>query len=705
MSTSRSWHRPSTKSIATIICTVFISAIALIYFLPHESKFGYVYEQGKPWRYSQLIADYNFPILKTKTEVDRERDSVMRQFMPYFMLDSVRAQRHIEDMVKAYRGGEFTNMPFHYLPRLRQLFETVYRRGVIDGAIRDSLRHMGMRGVRVIRGKYAESFLLDSVMTTAEAYKMILNYDHRSTPTALSQSRFERFLMPNLRPDVTKTRLELDNALKALSATSGMVQAGQTIIDRGNIVTAEHAKILDSYKHESEQRNDPSHGSWLILLGQAVFVLCIITLLIFYLKLFRRDYLDSPHTILLFFSLVTIFPVITYLMVKHSFWTIYIVPYAIVPMFVRIFMDSRTAYIVTIATSLLSALVLHSPFEFLLWQIMTGMVVIYSMRELTERSQLLRVTFIVVVSGIIVLTTYDLSQGLAEAAFDLSRLVSIIIGGLLLLFAYPLLYIVEKVFSFTSGVTLVELTNINNNILRKMSKVAQGTFNHSMQVANLAAEVADKIGASAQLARTGALYHDIGKTLNPAFFTENQSGVNPHDSLTEERSAQIIISHVTDGVRLAEKYRLPQIIREFITTHHGRGMTKYFYIQYCNKHPGEEVDTSLFTYPGPNPQTREQAILMMCDSVEAASRSLREYTEESISALVDKIIDGQLNEGCFRECPITFRDIADAKRVLVDSLKTIYHTRISYPEMNRPNAEQHARTGLFGTGLHRTWKR
>jgi putative nucleotidyltransferase with HDIG domain len=269
------------------------------------------------------------------------------------------------------------------------------------------------------------------------------------------------------------------------------------------------------------------------------------------------------------------------------------------------------------------------------------------------------------------------------------------------------MYLIEKVFGFTSSVTLVELTNINHPILRKMSKVAQGTFNHSMQVANLAAEVADKIGAKPQLVRTGALYHDIGKMLNPAFFTENQSGVNPHNSLSEERSAEIIINHVTEGVRLAEKYHLPEVIREFITTHHGAGMAKYFYIQYVNKHPEEEVDKKRFSYPGPNPFTREQAILMMCDSVEAASRSLKEYTEESIANLVNKIIDGQLADGHFKECPITFKDIADAKQVLIDSLKTIYHTRISYPELNGKPQEPVAksRQGLFGGGLPGTWRR
>ena len=254
----------------------------------------------------------------------------------------------------------------------------------------------------------------------------------------------------------------------------------------------------------------------------------------------------------------------------------------------------------------------------------------------------------------------------------------------MLLFTYPLLFLVEKTFGFTSNVTLVELSNINNSLLRRMSETVPGTFQHSMQVANLAAEAANRIGAKSQLVRTGALYHDIGKMENPVFFTENQSGgVNPHKNLGYEQSAQVVISHVTDGLKLAEKNNLPKVIKDFITTHHGRGKTKYFYISWKNEHPGEDPNEEAFTYPGPNPFTKEQAILMMADSVEAASRSLPEYTEESISNLVDKIIDSQVAEGYFKECPITFKDIATVKNVFKEKLKTIYYTRISYPELKK----------------------
>jgi membrane-associated HD superfamily hydrolase len=679
------WQTLSRRSFLTVACTLLVSVVTLIYFLPRESKFGYVYELNKPWHYPQLIASYDFVIYKTDDEVKRERDSVVRQFVPYYRVDSLVAEKQIAALRKDFYAGKFRGVPVYYLPRLVENMRQIYARGILDVSDYEGFLKGDSHVLRLIRGQEATTGEVENFFTIRTAYDYLLNRDKGAlSQESLRGCNLNDYLAVNVKNDTAKNRLELQSELSQVSDNIGMVQSGQLVIDRGQIVNAEHVRILNSLKKESEQRMDPSRGYWFIFAGQVIFVILLISLLFTYLKLFRRDYFSSPHSVLLLFSFVTVFPVITYLMMAHHFYSVYLVPYALIPIFVRIFMDSRTSFMAVVTSSLLSALSLHSPFEFVLWQIVTGATVIYSLRELTERSQLLRTVLAVVVVGLVISIGYDLSQGLNGDAFDRSRIVYMIIGGILLLFAYPLMYFVEKLFGFTSSVTLVELTNTNNPILRKMSKVAQGTFNHSMQVSNLAAEVADKIGAKAQLARTGALYHDIGKVLNPAFFTENQSGVNPHDTISEERSAQIIINHVTDGLRLAEKYHLPQVIKEFIRTHHGTGLVKYFYIQYCNKHVGETVDEEAFRYPGPNPQTREQAVVMMCDSVEAASRSLKEYTEESITQLVNRIVDSQLAEGHFKECPITFRDIADAKRTLIDSLKTIYHTRISYPEIKKP---------------------
>ncbi len=688
------------KGAFTLIGTVIVVVLLLVYFLPRETKFGYEYEQGRPWRYNSLIATFDFPVYKTPDEVKAERDSALSQFQPFYTEDVQIAQRQIAAFETAWRAGRFGDVPAHCLNHVDKMLRGVYEAGMVPSADLSQMAKERTPGVRVVEGTEAVTRPITELYSTRSAYEYIVYADTVNFPRELlARCNINEYLSPNLSIDSAKTSAVREDLLAAVSPASGMVQSGQRIIDRGEIISAEQYKILQSFERETVRRNDPSKGMWQVVTGQVIFVLCVIVAFVFYLRLFRREYLRSPHSILLLSSLIAIFPLITYAMVDQKFLNVYMVPYAMVPIFVRIFMDSRTAFMTMVCSVILSSLALHSNYEFVIVQFMSGMTAIYALRDLTERSQLLRVALAVFVTSSAIMLGYDLSQGIEFSHLDRSMYVYNAVNGVLLLFAYPLLYMIEKLFGFTSSVTLVELSNTNNSVLRRMSKVAQGTFVHSLQVANLAAEVADKIGAKPQLVRTGALYHDIGKMLNPAFFTENQTGVNPHDELTEERSAQIIISHVTEGLKLADKYHLPKVIRDFISTHHGRSQVKYFYIQWKNKHQGEEPDAKLFTYPGPNPFTREQAILMMCDAVEASSRSLKEFTEESIKELVNRIIDGQVQAGYFRECPITFRDIADAKRVLAESLKTIYHTRIAYPELNAKPAEpapQPRRAYFFG---------
>lgn len=688
------------KGAFTLIGTVIVVVLLLVYFLPRETKFGYEYEQGRPWRYNSLIATFDFPVYKTPDEVKAERDSALSQFQPFYTEDVQIAQRQIAAFETAWRAGRFGDVPAHCLNHVDKMLRGVYEAGMVPSADLSQMAKERTPGVRVVEGTEAVTRPITELYSTRSAYEYIVYADTINFPRELlARCNINEYLSPNLSIDSAKTSAVREDLLAAVSPASGMVQSGQRIIDRGEIISAEQYKILQSFERETVRRNDPSKGMWQVVTGQVIFVLCVIVAFVFYLRLFRREYLRSPHSILLLSSLIAIFPLITYAMVDQKFLNVYMVPYAMVPIFVRIFMDSRTAFMTMVCSVILSSLALHSNYEFVVVQFMSGMTAIYALRDLTERSQLLRVALAVFVTSSAIMLGYDLSQGIEFSHLDRSMYVYNAVNGVLLLFAYPLLYMIEKLFGFTSSVTLVELSNTNNSVLRRMSKVAQGTFVHSLQVANLAAEVADKIGAKPQLVRTGALYHDIGKMLNPAFFTENQTGVNPHDELTEERSAQIIISHVTEGLKLADKYHLPKVIRDFISTHHGRSQVKYFYIQWKNKHQGEEPDAKLFTYPGPNPFTCEQAILMMCDAVEASSRSLKEFTEESIKELVNRIIDGQVQAGYFRECPITFRDIADAKRVLAESLKTIYHTRIAYPELNTKPAEpapQPRRAYFFG---------
>jgi putative nucleotidyltransferase with HDIG domain len=464
-----------------------------------------------------------------------------------------------------------------------------------------------------------------------------------------------------------------------IALASGVVVQGQKIVDRGEIVTEKTYRIIESFKHENELRNEDVKQNQLSLFGHILYVLILMIGFTVYLSLYRLDYFGKARSLTMTYALIVIFALLTALFIRNTFIHVYIVPYAMVPIIIRIFMDSRTAFMTHVTMILICAVMLQHPFEFIVIETVAGLAAITSLRELTERSQLFKTAVIVTLACVAVNLALDWIRADALTQIDYNTYNYLLVNGIALLFAYPLLYIIEKAFGFTSDITLVELSNTNSALLRRMSEVAPGTFNHSIQVANLAGEIANKIGAKAQLVRTGALYHDIGKLSNPIYFTENQSGINPHESLSDIDSAQIIISHVTEGLRMADKYNLPKVIRDFISTHHGQGKAKYFYVHYHNEHPDEPVDDLLFTYPGPNPFTREQACLMMADTVEAASRSLPDYTEQSIRDLVERLIDTQVAEGYFRECPITFRDIQYAKTVLIEKLKTIYHTRISYP--------------------------
>lgn len=686
-----------------------LSMLAIVYFLPRESRPGYAYEINRPWLYAPLIAEYDFPVYKSDEEVKAEQDSSMRAFRPFFAKDEAVAARQVKALRTDFREGRMPGVTQAALLHLAGLLEDVYAVGVMAPADYSRLTEEGAPGIRVVAGQEAVPRDTRELYSTRSAYEYIMRADTvRFARETLARCNLDRYLVPDLQPDTAKTRAAREELLAAATEASGMVMSGQRIIDRGEIVSATQYKILRSMEREDERRGSTSQGLWLMLAGQAVYVLILLGLLVTYLRLFRRDYLRSSHNIYLLFSLVTFFPVVTSVMVGHTFYSVYMVPYAIVPIFLRVFLDSRTAFMGHVVTVLLCSLPLHTPYQFTLIQTVAGLIAIYGLRELTERVQLLRVAMTVAAGTLLTGLAFDLTQGLDLATLDRSWYVYVCVNGVLLLFAYPLMYLIEKMFGFTSSVSLVELTNINNELLRNMSRYAQGTFVHSMQVANLAAEVANRIGAKPQLVRTGALYHDIGKLAEPCNFTENQNGRNPHEECTEEESARIIIDHVKEGLRLAEKYHLPKVIRDFIRTHHGAGKVKYFYIQWMNKHPGEPAPEAAFTYPGPNPRTREQAILMMCDAVEASSRSLKEYTEESISELVNRIIDGQVGEGFFKECPITFKDISDAKQVLVESLKTVYHTRIAYPELDKGERKEEKKSvlgNLFRVGLGDTWNK
>ena len=665
--------------IGLIIGTVVI----IVWLMPRSNEFSFNVEKGRPWIYSDLSAPFDFPIYKSDEVVSKERDSLMRLYEPYYLLNKEVEGKEIRQFNKDYSNG-IPGLSNDYLSIIANRLRDLYAQGIMNTAEYNDLRQDTTRMSRVIDGKNANSKAITSVNSVISAYEQIfLDETLAQHRDILRKCNLNDYLTPNLTYDKTRSEASLNELHNSIPLATGLVQRGQKIIDRGDIVDSKTYNILMSFKKESQRKHENAPRLSLTILGQILYVAILIICFTFYISLYRKDYFENARSATMLYALIVAFTVMASLMVSHSVLHVYILPFAMVPIFVRVFMDSRTAFMTHMTTILLCASILQYPLEFIAVECVAGMIAIYSLRELSSRSQLFWTALLITAGMGLTDLSIDWINNSDIKKFSYSEYNYIVINGILLFCSYPLLYLLEKAFGFTSNITLIELSDMNKELLRKMSEVAPGTFQHSIQVGNLAAEIANKIGAKSQLVRTGALYHDIGKISNPIYFTENQSGVNPHEKMGAIDSAQMIISHVTEGVKMAEKYNLPKVIREFISTHHGQGKAKFFYVQYKNAHPNDDVDELLFTYPGPNPFTKEQAILMMADTVEAASRSLPDYTEKTIRELVNRLIDTQVAEGYFKECPITFRDIAYAKTVLIEKLKTIYHTRLSYPELKK----------------------
>lgn len=669
------------QSFVSRIVLVVLTVALIVALLPRSQGKMFHYDEGKPWMYGQLIAKFDFPIFKSEETLKNERDSIMKNFRPYFNVNPKIEEQKIGQFLKDYKNG-IPGLPPEYVTLVAQRLHELYQMGIANTAYFTDLQKDSNNVVHIVMGKQAISKPVGEIYTTLGAYENLFSTPQLSAKRSIiQQCNLNEYIEANLQYDKARSESEMNDMLSLIPQASGIVLEGQRIIDRGDIVDAKTYRVLDSFEQATEKRNESKDQVTSMLIGQSLYVFILLSLFTLYLTLFRNDYFEKPRAISLLYAMLIIFSIITSVMMKHNIFSVYIVPFAMAPIFVRVFMDSRTAFISHVTMIFLCAVAVKYQYEFIIVQLVAGLIAIYSLRELSKRSQIFLTALLVTIGSAAAYLSLQLIQNDDFSKLDHSMYYHLAVNGIFLLFTYPLMLIIEKLFGFISTVTMFELSNTNNELLRTLSEVAPGTFQHSMTVGNLGVEIANKIHAKGHLVRTGALYHDIGKMVNPVFFTENQVGVNPHDNISDLESAKIIIGHVTEGLRLAEKYNLPKVIQEFITTHHGTGLVKYFYINYKNAHPDEEVDEAPFRYPGPNPWTREQAILMMCDTVEAASRSLSEYTEESISNLVNKLIDSQVSSGFFTDCPITFRDIKIAKQILIERLMSIYHTRIQYPEL------------------------
>lgn len=664
---------------------IFILATLLItYVFPRQGKFKYSFNEGRPWRYGLLTAPFDFPIFKSQQQLQQDQDSILVFYEPYYKIDKAAETEAIAEFdADSNLDPSLSKLERRYIGYIRNSLLEIYKKGIINSAEYDKIAATKKKTLRLREDKEAKTRDLESFYTIKSAYEEIVtNAPSSLEVNVLKAAGINNYLQENIVYDVVTSDKAKNEFIQQVSPTLGMVQAGERIIGEGEIVDHNVYNILSSLKKVSQDRTGASGRSNWIILGEFMLVSILMGSFFMYLRFFRiNEYRNRKHVTFMVL-LITFFVILTAINISYNFFNVYIIPFAIVTILIRTFIDSRTALFGSLITVLICTLMVSFAFEFMILQMTIIMICIFNLKELTERSQLIRSSFIILGSYIIVYIGLVLAQEGDITKISWETLIYFLINFIFITFSYLLVYMVEKSFGFISGVSMVELANINKPILRKLSEEAPGTFQHSMQVSNLAAAAAVEIGANPSLVRTGALYHDIGKLENPAFFTENQSpGMNPHAGLPFEESARIIIDHVRLGVRMGHKEGLPQQIIDFIATHHGTSTPKYFYNSWKNANPGKEIDSAAFSYPGPNPFSKETAILMMADTVEAASRSLQEYTEESIRKLVTKLIDSQMQEGLFQKAPITFREVDMIKELFVEKLQTIYHSRIVYPEL------------------------
>ena len=611
---------------------VLLAAVIVLLFPRYNNSFRYHYEVGKPWGYSMITAEFDFPVYKTDEQMQEEQQKLLSAFTPYF----------------------------RYIPRVQ--------REVLVVSLQDyeMIRQGGFSRIAVINNGVSKFYPLSEVYTPKTAY---------------DKYRYE--ISQNLVQDTAKTLSMRENLLSTLSPTQGLVQKGEKIIDRGDIVTERSYQILQSLRRAYDNESLGQRQRTLSIMGESVLVLLFLTLFVVYLYVFRRAYLRDTNTILFFCLQMFIVIALACLTLQFNL-SVYLIPFAWVPILTRVFFDSRSALFLHFTTILITSIVVPAPVEFFFIQIVVGMVAVSSLSDMTRRAQLVQTAAWIFLAQMVAYTAFSFAQTGAWSSINLWMYLYFFICSLLTVGCYGLIYMFEKLFRFISSITLVELTDINSELLHTLAERAPGTFQHSMQVSNLATEAAKAVGANALLVRTGALYHDIGKITDPLYYTENQQGAeNPLLKMDPRDAAQVVIAHVSEGEKIARRNHLPEVIINFITTHHGNSLVRYFYNTYSNAHPGEQVDDSLFRYPGPKPSTREAAILMMADAVEARSRSLSEFTEEAITNAVNQMIDAQIADGQFAETPLSFKDVEDIRRVFVTRLTVMNHHRISYPTLNK----------------------
>ncbi len=668
-----------------------ISLVILVSFFPKEAKFKYEFDRGRPWPHDDLIAPFDFPVLKAQDEFEMERDEVINNHELYFDFNIDLNEEIRESFIEnfeLYWTAKYGVVPENELlkqitlDRGLQILSDILTKGVIQTTTVTENKSPDFKITLIIRN-IAERVKFGDLYTIHSAYEKLSSMimDSEDVDTEILKQLLEESITQNIFYNQSVTQSELQKYLGRISSTRGMVQEGERIISKGEVINKNRFQILESLRTEYETKIGMDSNYYLILAGQIFLVAISLTVLVFFLYFFRRDVLEDNKKVILILLVIILMVFITSITLKFDVEYLYMVPLCIAPILIRVFFDTRLALYTYLITIILIGFLVPNSFQFLFMQLIAGIITIFSIINLQIRAQFLFSSLVVFISYAAIYTGLNLIQ---EGNFSTINSIDYVMfagSALLILFSYPLVYLFEKIFGLVTDVTLLELSNTNTKLLRDLSMRAPGTFQHSLQVANLAEESIYEIGGDALLTRTGALYHDIGKMDNPMYFIENQvTGVNPHDELTNEESALIIIGHVIRGIEKAKKAKLPEQIIDFIRTHHGVSKVGYFYAMQQKENPDEKVDARRYTYPGPIPFSKETSVVMMADSVEAASRSLKIIDEETINNLVENIINKQVESGQFINSNITLRDINKIKKLLKKKLMNIYHIRIEYPK-------------------------
>lgn len=670
--------------------TIYILAIGVVIWVsPKDSLFKYEFQVGKPWSHDDLIAPFDFAILKTTGQIEEEKKQISENFIPYFRYDDAIAENGESKLVENFNSAwasrtvdSINNDSTKYVRFLVKLFKRFESRGIVryNPVIEGKDRFFQ---VRLIQGNVVAETTLGQLYDIRTAIDDTREHIEKlnSPDSILLQNVISQSLVQNVIYDDSKNKSDLDELIKNIGTTRGLIQKGELIISTGELVNNDKYQTLISLKYDYEKELDTSDSRLFIIIGMISLVTLLYLVQYLFIRFYRKNYYDQlKYTVLVIITQIIFISLTDLVFITFPEWA-YVIPFSLLAIVIAAFLDAGVAIFVYLVTLMLLGFYAPNSFEFFYTQAIVGLIAVYSVQRLSKRSDLFRATLMVFITYSIVYISMMLIQ---EGSFDSFswRIMGIYAGSsILILLAFPMIFLLEKSFGLITQLTLLELSNTNNALLRELSIKAPGTFQHSLQVANLASEVLYEIGGDALLARTGALYHDIGKMKNPMYFVENQvAGYNPHDEITYEESAKIIIGHVLGGIEMARKENLPEQIIDFIRTHHGTRRVEYFYRLERKLNPGMEVDQSEFTYHGPAPFSKETAVVMMADSVEAASRSINEPDEQKINDLVENIFQSLMESGQFLNSNITMQQINISKKVLKKKLLNIHHVRIAYPD-------------------------